>query len=329
MDTTDIGHLRHTRRLMWVMLVCATATSMAGNIARATAHHNAVDARGSILAAAIPPLALLSLTHLTGMWSRITARGFVYWCFLAAVTCITAAAFRLSFDALRTLAMQYGYGRTDAALFPLILDGLVAVCTLGLVMLSRIESVEGRDIGDAQKEPPGAPQNPRDAAELIRVRIATSDDAADDADSDAASAALIRPVRHGSETQTSASEHQNGAAACDANRFSAPRQDAPAKHAGASLRHDDSEPDAPRISWCTRNAPPQRWPWCIAYSLGPRTKFRAAPWLQKWGSPQARCSASSRPRRNAPRRCDAPHQSIPIIARVSGVSADESTRQPQ
>ncbi|SHT85344.1 Protein of uncharacterised function (DUF2637) [Mycobacteroides abscessus subsp. bolletii] len=239
-----VKHHRSTRRLMWAMLVCATAMSMAGNIAHATAHDSTADARGSVLAAAIPPLALLSLTHLTGMWSRITARGFVYWCFLAAVTCITAAAFRLSFDALRTLAMQYGYGRTDAALFPLILDGLVAVCTLGLVMLSRIESVEGRDIGDAQKEPAGAPQNPRDAAELIRVRIATSDDAADDADSDAASAALIRPVRRGSETQTSASEHHNGAAACDANRFSAPRQDAPVKHAGASLRHDDSEQDA-------------------------------------------------------------------------------------
>lgn len=233
-------HHRSTRRLMWAMLVCATATSMAGNIARATAHHSTADARGSILAAAIPPLALLSLTHLTGMWSRITARGFVYWCFLGAVTCITAAAFRLSFDALRTLAMQYGYGRTDAALFPLILDGLVAVCTLGLVMLSRIESVEGRDIGDAQKEPADVPENPRDAAELMRVRIVTSDDAADDA----ASAALIRPVRRGSATQTSASGHQNGAAAGDATRFSAPRQDAPAKHAGASLRHDDSEQDA-------------------------------------------------------------------------------------
>ncbi|MEX3758315.1 DUF2637 domain-containing protein [Mycobacteroides abscessus] len=229
-----VEHHRSTRRLMWAMLVCATATSMAGNIARATAHHNAVDARGSILAAAIPPLALLSLTHLTGMWSRITARGFVYWCFLAAVTCITAAAFRLSFDALRTLAMQYGYGRTDAALFPLILDGLVAVCTLGLVMLSRIESVEGRDIGDAQKEPAGAPQNPRDAAELIRVRIATSDDAADDADSDAASAALIRPVRHGAEPRIPTTE----------SRGDAPRQEASVTQRGASLRHDDPEPDA-------------------------------------------------------------------------------------
>ncbi|MBN7333004.1 DUF2637 domain-containing protein [Mycobacteroides abscessus] len=228
-----VKHHRSTRRLMWAMLVCATAMSMAGNIAHATAHGSTADARGSVLAAAIPPLALLSLTHLTGMWSRITARGFVYWCFLAAVTCITAAAFRLSFDALRTLAMQYGYGRTDAALFPLILDGLVAVCTLGLVMLSRIEYVEGRDIGDAQRQADDAPESSRDAPELPRVRFATSGDAEDDADSDAASAALIPRVRHGSEARIPTTE----------SRGDAPRQEASVTQGCASLRHDEPEPD--------------------------------------------------------------------------------------
>lgn len=237
-------HHRRTRRLMWLMLVCATATSMAGNIARATVHHSAADARGSILAAAIPPLALLSLTHLTGMWSRITARGFVYWCFLAAVACITAAAFRLSFDALRSLAMQYGYGPADAALFPLILDGLVAVCTLGLVMLSRIESVEGRDTSDAEGAAGGTYDNSRDAAEFVCVKSATSGDAAGDVGGKAASAALIRPVQHGSDAHPSASDPQRRDAVNDAIRVSAAHQAAAVNQAGAPLRHDDSAPDA-------------------------------------------------------------------------------------
>ena len=156
------------------MLVAATVASTAGNITHAWEHRDTVAAAGAVAAAAIPPLALLSLTHLAGMWSRISARGIVYWCFLVAVAVIGAAAFRLSFDALRSLAVRYGYGHTDAALFPLILDGLVAVCTLGLVVLSRIESPVVREAAG------GAHRGAGDAAGVHR--------GAGDADRDAASA---------------------------------------------------------------------------------------------------------------------------------------------
>lgn len=134
---SESAHRHRTKHLLWTMLVSATVTSMAGNITHAWSNQNAVAVSGAVAAAAVPPLALLSLTHLAGMWSRISARGVVYWCFLLCVAAITTAAFRLSFDALQSLAVQYGYSRSDAALFPLILDGLVAVCTLGLVVLAR------------------------------------------------------------------------------------------------------------------------------------------------------------------------------------------------
>lgn len=140
-------HHHRTRRLLWTILATATVASMAGNVTHAWAHQSAALTGGAIATAAIPPLALLSLTHLAGMWSRIRARGIVYWCFLVAVAAIATAAFRLSFDALRSLAIRYGYGPGDAALFPLILDGLVAVCTLGLVVLSRIEAPMHRGVG--------------------------------------------------------------------------------------------------------------------------------------------------------------------------------------
>lgn len=148
--------LGSTRLMLWAILVSATAASMSGNVARALTHLGSGEVRGPIIAAAIPPLALLALTHLIAMWSRVAVRGLVYWCFLLAVAAINAAAFRLSFDALRALAMQYGYGRTDAALFPLILDGLVGVCTLGLVVLARIEHPEASDAAVTQTEAAGS-----------------------------------------------------------------------------------------------------------------------------------------------------------------------------
>ena len=138
------------------MLIAAAGASMAGNIAAAWRHHDSATAAVAIAAAAIPPLALLTLTHLAAMWSRIRTRGIVYRCFLAAVAAIAAAAFRLSFAALRELAVSYGYGAADAALFPLILDGLVAVCTLGLVVLARIEAGDAhRDAHEAGRDTAG------------------------------------------------------------------------------------------------------------------------------------------------------------------------------
>ena len=169
-----VRHARRTRRLLWTMLVCATAASTAGNIAHAASHQNVLTASGAVITAAIPPLALLSLTHLAGMWSRISTRGIVYWCFLVAVAGIGAAAFRLSFDALRNLAVQYGYAPADAALFPLLLDGLVAVCTLGLVVLSRIEAPQLDAQGDAHGD---APAPASDASPKLARTLGDASDA--------------------------------------------------------------------------------------------------------------------------------------------------------
>lgn len=166
---SESAHRNRTKHLLWAMLVSATVTSMAGNIAHAWSHQGAVSVSGAVAAAAVPPLALLSLTHLAGMWSRISARGVVYWCFLIAVAAITAAAFRLSFDALRSLAVQYGYSRADAALFPLILDGLVAVCTLGLVVLARTtDPPAGSSVVHRRGESGGAPgSQPEDSCTTV------------------------------------------------------------------------------------------------------------------------------------------------------------------
>lgn len=184
----ELTHRRRTKRLLWTILVFATAASISGNIAQAALHHGVMQAGGPVIAAALPPLALLSLTHLTGMWSRITTRGLVYWCFLGAVAAITAAAFRLSFEAQRALAVQYGYSRADAALFPLILDGLIAVATLGLVVLARTD--------ESLTAPAHHDDAHHDAAEPIHasaVRAGDSPPAALSASGTTADAALTAP----------------------------------------------------------------------------------------------------------------------------------------
>lgn len=127
------------RRLLWALLAFATTASLSGNVARTVITHSGAAAVGPIVAAALAPFALLSLTHLLGLWSHIAARGPTYWCFLVAIIALSATAFRLSFDALRSLAIEYGYTANEAALFPVMIDGIIAVCTLGLVVLTRIE----------------------------------------------------------------------------------------------------------------------------------------------------------------------------------------------
>ncbi len=131
----------HTRvrRLLWALLAFATTASLSGNVARTVITHSGAAAVGPIVAAALAPFALLSLTHLLGLWSHIAARGPTYWCFLVAIVALSVTAFRLSFDALRSLAIEYGYTPNEAALFPVMIDGIIAVCTLGLVVLTRIE----------------------------------------------------------------------------------------------------------------------------------------------------------------------------------------------
>jgi hypothetical protein len=149
MVEVDHEHLQRVRQLLWALLVFASAASLTGNVTHALTQHSGLASIGPILAAALAPIALIGLTHLIALWSHIRSRGVVFWCFLIAIVALSAAAFRLSFNALRTLTITYGYSHTDAALFPLILDGLVAVCTLGLVVLTRIAADATMTHGDA------------------------------------------------------------------------------------------------------------------------------------------------------------------------------------
>ncbi|OBB39985.1 hypothetical protein A5768_15280 [Mycolicibacterium fortuitum] len=131
--------MHEVRAILWTLLVSATVASVAANIAHALVTHGLTPAAvGPVLFAMLAPVALLGLFHLMAAWTRAAAdRSAVFWFFLGAIVLLAGAAFRLSFAAIRDLAIGYGYGWADAALFPLILDGLIAVCTVGLVAATR------------------------------------------------------------------------------------------------------------------------------------------------------------------------------------------------
>ena len=40
----EVSHRRRTKRLLWTILVCATAASISGNIAQAAMHHGVLQA---------------------------------------------------------------------------------------------------------------------------------------------------------------------------------------------------------------------------------------------------------------------------------------------
>lgn len=147
---------REARKVLWATLIFATVCSLAANITHSIRiHHGGWAAVGPVLFAMLAPVALLILFHLLGVWARRAGyRSITYWVFLAAILGLGAAAFRLSFAAIRDLAMGWGYGYGDAALFPLILDGLIAVCTVGLVATQRPKVVLRSEAADRSVEHP-------------------------------------------------------------------------------------------------------------------------------------------------------------------------------
>ncbi|SHX65975.1 Protein of uncharacterised function (DUF2637) [Mycobacteroides abscessus subsp. abscessus] len=138
--TEFVDPMRNVRPILWVLLVGGTLASLAGNVTHAVMHAPAgTFPLGPVIAAVLAPAALLGLVHLMGVWARDSRGGGAMQGFLlSAVAGIGAVAFRLSFSAVRDLAKSYGYGTADAALFPVMLDGVIVICTVSLVAASRL-----------------------------------------------------------------------------------------------------------------------------------------------------------------------------------------------
>lgn len=170
-----VDPMRNVRPILWVLLVGGTLASLAGNVTHAVMHAPAgTFPLGPVIAAVLAPAALLGLVHLMGVWARDSRGGGAMQGFLlTAVAGIGAVAFRLSFSAVRDLAKSYGYGTADAALFPVMLDGVIVICTVSLVAASRLtdraRDAHAEAVHTADQEPPvhTEPVQPVYAPELV------------------------------------------------------------------------------------------------------------------------------------------------------------------
>lgn len=127
-------------RFFWGVLAFATTMSISGNVAHALLHAQG----GSQLmlgvaatVALIPPAVLLLATHSVSLLVRTRSSGAVYWSAVAITVVLAAFAFRLSFDALKELAISAGVRDGIAWLWPLSVDLTIAQATVALLSLSR------------------------------------------------------------------------------------------------------------------------------------------------------------------------------------------------
>lgn len=157
-DTT--AERRRGVRFFWAWLILATGASVAGNVAHAllaAAHSPTVAAA----AAVVPPAVLLGSTHGVAVLVRTRTVGATYWSALALTVALAGCAFVLSFDALRTLAVQWaGIPCGLAWLWPISIDCSIAQSTLALLALT------GRATRSAHSAPEHAPMHgePRNGA---------------------------------------------------------------------------------------------------------------------------------------------------------------------
>lgn len=134
-----IADTRRVRRMLWALLIFGTASSVIANVSHALLTAGGVlDAVGQTVIGVLAPVFLLGLVHLLGLWSQLRNKGAVYWVFVLAIAALAAAAFRLSFNAVRALAIYFHYSHLDAALVPVMIDGVMVVCTVGLVALDKL-----------------------------------------------------------------------------------------------------------------------------------------------------------------------------------------------
>ncbi|TXI54407.1 DUF2637 domain-containing protein [Mycolicibacterium mageritense] len=158
---TTPADLSHVKKTLWALLCFCTFASITANVAHAVLANSAVDYGwvGPVLIALLAPTILLWLMHLVGVWSRdIRSRGVVFWVILGTVVALAAVAFRLSFSQVRDLAMHFGLGHFDAALVPLMLDGVIVTCTLALVALSWLGDADTVHASAIQPAATPAPQ---------------------------------------------------------------------------------------------------------------------------------------------------------------------------
>ncbi|MGV9616270.1 DUF2637 domain-containing protein [Nocardia xishanensis] len=146
-------------RFFWGELLLVAAMSIAGNIVHAWINAPTGYKWIAAFVASFPPIALLAATHGVGVLVRAQNKArLAYWAVVALTAAIAVIAFRLSFDALRELAIQVGMSEHLAFLFPLIIDGAIGQATVALLVLARTDRTNPNPAVRTEIEPMHQPE---------------------------------------------------------------------------------------------------------------------------------------------------------------------------
>lgn len=165
-DTDPRTH-RRAVRFFWVVLIGASAASIAGNALHAIVQAEHVAPALAAAVATAPPLVLLGSTEGLSLLIKVHRRpNLTFWAALIMTLLLGAGAFRLSFDALCSLAIRCGIRPSLAWLWPLIIDVTTAQATVALVALTRLHH------STAQAPRAGVPDNDVDDDDHQSVDVA-------------------------------------------------------------------------------------------------------------------------------------------------------------
>jgi len=162
------------QRFFWSVLGAAASVSISGNAAHAVLN-NPVHPAVAVAVAVVPPVVLLSAVHGAALLARTAGSARAVHLMATGMTLlIAAAAFRLSFTALRSLAIVADVPTGEAWLWPVIIEGSMTQATVALLALAHSRS---RAHGAAQ---PCARTDDR-AVDICAVAVGPTPDQTDSA----------------------------------------------------------------------------------------------------------------------------------------------------
>ncbi|MFI1919287.1 DUF2637 domain-containing protein [Nocardia sp. NPDC020380] len=142
-------------RFFWCVLAASVTVSITGNATHAVLHANSMPVVAAAVAI-VPPFALLAAVHGVTMMLRAHARSRIIHQLTTFMTVLIAAgAFRLSFTALRDLAIMAGIAEREAWIWPVIIEGSMAQATLALLAIAHTPTTCAHPTS-AVRTPPGA-----------------------------------------------------------------------------------------------------------------------------------------------------------------------------